>query len=135
MRTKPMLVFLLFLATALPLSADTRAQRVDASPGEKLTIDLKTGGEVIVRGSSRGDVEVTTELTGRDAGLVQVDVGRSGDGVRVTSKQVQEKKRTQYKLKLTVEVPDRFDIRFKTMGGDVDLDSSSINDPVRLCNQ
>lgn len=100
--------------------AETATQQLPASPGETLSFDLKSGGDIEVIGWDQDGASVTTEITGRDADRLQVDIGRTGDGIRVSSRSSHGNHR--YNLIVRVKVPRRYDVEIRTTGGDVKLE-------------
>jgi DUF4097 and DUF4098 domain-containing protein YvlB len=100
--------------------AQTSTQELPASPGETLVFDLKSGGDIEVIGWDQDGASVTTEIKGRDAEHAQVDVTRSGDGIRVSSPN--NRRNQRFDLIVRVKVPRRYDVEIKTMGGDVKLE-------------
>ncbi len=64
---------------------------------------------------------MTTEITGRDADSVQVDVQRTANGIRVFSPSSRGSHR--YDLLVRVQVPRRYDVEIGTSGGDVKLEN------------
>jgi DUF4097 and DUF4098 domain-containing protein YvlB len=100
-------------------AADT--QELAASSGEKLTFDLNTGGDIEVTGWDRESASITTEVTGRDADEVQVDIERVSSGIKISTPS-QRGRGWKANIKITVRVPRRYDVKINTMGGDVSLE-------------
>ena len=61
-------------ALALSLAGTGLAEewKFDVQPGERLEIDLETGGSIEVRGGAGHQVRVVAEVRGRDAETVRV---------------------------------------------------------------
>ena len=94
---------LLLVATAANAAAETR--ELPAASGETLVFDLESGGDIEVTGWDREAASVTTEVTGRDADRLQVDVSRTANGIRVASDGSRGSHR--YNLVVRVQVPRR----------------------------
>jgi beta-lactamase regulating signal transducer with metallopeptidase domain len=101
-------------------TADSVIERsISASPGGRLTLDLETGGGVVVRGWDQARVTVRAELRGRDWHDTRVTIDRDGDGVRVRS--VQRDNGSSYSTShhFEIRVPRRFDVQVASGGGHV----------------
>ncbi|MCM2270467.1 MAG: hypothetical protein NDJ75_10220, partial [Thermoanaerobaculia bacterium] len=78
-------------AAALLLAATSGAARAeqwtfDVQPGERLTVDIETGGDIEIRGVAGAKVSISAAIGGRDRDEVVVAAERVTPGVRVTSK-------------------------------------------------
>lgn len=109
-------------AQQLPIQREIRV-----SPGQLLDLDLDAGGDVQIVGSNRSTVRVRVEEGRRGCNPeCRVDVQDTGRGVRVHSYFVDSDRRSQSSnLRVSVEVPNRFDVRVHTTGGEVDIDNVS----------
>ena len=94
---------------------------VQAKAGERLTIDLETGGTVFVRPGDDSRVSVRAELAGRNWAETRVAVERVTDGVRLRSTFVEAIRNTSTSHRFVVRVPKRFDIRLRSSGGGLDV--------------
>ena len=102
-------------------SASTLRKSLNASPGERLTLDLETGGDVELRGWDENRVEVRARLDGADWRDTQVDVEREDGGVRVTSRLRHDKGWSSTSHALEIRVPRRFDLQLHSAGGGVTI--------------
>jgi DUF4097 and DUF4098 domain-containing protein YvlB len=109
--------YLALALLALPTQGETVVREFDAGAGERLTIDLETGGAVRIQGGGRG---VRVEATYRDA--IHVEMERTSDGVMITSAYESRQNRNRGGVDLEIEVPDRFDLRIETLGGEIVVD-------------
>jgi beta-lactamase regulating signal transducer with metallopeptidase domain/DUF4097 and DUF4098 domain-containing protein YvlB len=94
---------------------------LDATNGERLTLDLETGASVTVRGWSEPKAQIRVQLGGRDWAQTRVDIARVDGGVRVhtwieTDDQIQS---TSHAIE--VMVPQRYDVQLDSAGGDLSL--------------
>ena len=116
------LAMLVTLAAVAVPAASAQEWTFPAKPGETLEIDLETGGSIDIRGSGGGTVTVAVTVRGRDAAQVVVDAARTARGVRVSSEYKTRMRESSASADITVTVPDRFDVSFDTMGGDVRIE-------------
>jgi len=107
---------LIALSTSLLLAA---GQELAARSGEKITFDLQGGGDIEVTGWERESALVTTEIEGRDAAQVKIDVERTSGGIRVSSPS--RHGNSKVRVKVIAQVPRRYDVEVNSMGGDVAL--------------
>ena len=113
---------LILLGAVAGSAASAQDWTFPVQPGERLEIDLDSGGSIDIRGTSTATVTVAATVRGRDAGQVVVAAARTAKGVRVTSVFKTRMQNTSATADLTVTVPDRFDVVFDTMGGDVRIE-------------
>ncbi len=108
---------LIGLSASLLLAAD---HQLDARSGEKLIFDLRSGGDIEVRGWDREGASITTEITGRDADRLHVSVARTANGIKISTPSGDRDVRASVLIK--AQVPRRYDVEISTMGGDVRLE-------------
>lgn len=90
-----------------------------SAPGKSLDINLDTGGDVTVVGTSSNQVRVKVRLTGRDSEGLDVQARESSSGVEVTSRYDGDRRNYSANADIEVEVPSRYDISVDTMGGEI----------------
>ena len=103
----------------------TVQKEFNVKPGGKLYINLKPGGSIKIEGWSKNVVSVRAELSGRDADDVNVDMEQNGDEITVESYYDGGRHNYKCKEKVYVSVPEKFNVDFSTMGGDVSLNKVS----------
>lgn len=115
---KRLAIPLLTILLAAPLTATELRREVQASPGERLTVEL-FGGSIEITGSNRGSVLVEATIGGRDAEEAGIQVRRTARGVEI----VQEHQRRSHRsrIDLRVQVPRRFDLDLQTLGGTIGI--------------
>jgi beta-lactamase regulating signal transducer with metallopeptidase domain/DUF4097 and DUF4098 domain-containing protein YvlB len=94
---------------------------VNAAAGERLELNLDTGGDVEIRGWDRPSVEVRFQLGGRDWRDTRVVAERINGGVRVRSFLVGHPRSSSTSHRFELRVPRRFDLELRSAGGAVSL--------------
>jgi DUF4097 and DUF4098 domain-containing protein YvlB len=120
---KSIRVFLLcttaFLFWVSSLHAQDISRSFDVSPGSKLVLTLKTGGDVVIRGWERDRVEASVAIRGRDANDVVMDFDQSSKTLEISSEFASRRSRAN--VSVEVRVPSRFDLDVSTTGGDLEI--------------
>lgn len=120
---KSIRVFLLcttaFLFWVSSLHAQDINRSFDVSPGSKLVLTLKTGGDVVIRGWERDRVEASVAIRGRDANDVVMDFDQSSKTIEISSEFASRRSRAN--VSVEVRVPSRFDLDVSTTGGDLEI--------------
>ncbi|HEX7049953.1 MAG TPA: hypothetical protein VF188_07035 [Longimicrobiales bacterium] len=118
-------VCVLTALSAAPRAAAAQDDEVrrefDVRSGNRLELDLRSGGTITVAGWDREVVAVDAYRSGADCADVRIDFAQDAAGVRVESYTERRSRDTHCDLRLDIRVPRRFDIEFETMGGDVAL--------------
>lgn len=89
--------------------------------GKLLDLDFKTGASINVEGWDRDIVSIDAELGGRDWEDIYIDFDQNSNGVSVTSGYEGRHHNRSAKIDFTIKVPNKFDLKFNTMGGAVKL--------------
>lgn len=90
-----------------------------SSPGKSLDINLDTGGDVTVTGTTSNEVRVKVRLTGRDSEDLDVQTRESSSGVEVTSRYDGDRRSYNANADIEVEVPSQYNVSVDTMGGEI----------------
>ena len=109
------------VATSRARDDSTFERSVRASPGERLFLDLETGGDVSVRGWDESRVQVRVRLAGDDWRDISVDIGRDADGVLVRAQFDRRRRNQSSDNVFEIRVPRRFDVRLRSGGGDLTI--------------
>ncbi|HVT17659.1 MAG TPA: DUF4097 family beta strand repeat-containing protein [Thermoanaerobaculia bacterium] len=112
----------LLAAVALAAGADRIDKSVPAAAGQRLEIDLRTGGAITVRGTGESAVSVTVDRQGRDAADCEVRLEATGSGARLSTRYAGHRLSYSSDLRIEIRVPRRFDVELRSMGGGVLLD-------------
>ena len=116
----------LALAAALAVpAANAEEWSFPAQPGQKLEIDLGTGGSIDIQGTTAAAVVVQATVSGRDADEVEIEATKTADGVRVHSGFKRRLRSSSADADIVVTVPDKFDVEFHTMGGSIRIEGLS----------
>jgi hypothetical protein len=97
----------------------------NVSPGQKLTIDLKTGGSIRIVGWDKPVVSADVSIEGRDAASVRVDYQQTARGVEISSRYDGTSRNHSSDARFGIQVPSTFDIEVHTMGGGIGIDGVS----------
>ncbi|MFI5251779.1 MAG: hypothetical protein ACHQQQ_05020 [Bacteroidota bacterium] len=113
-------VFTLF--SAILYAADIEKE-ITVKSGEKLEMDLRTGGAIIVTGWDEEKVSVQVDLNGRDAKYTHVDIEKVSSGVSIVSDYERRRRSSSSNLEFRIKVPQKFDLELNTMGGEIRLEN------------
>ncbi|MHB8930916.1 MAG: DUF4097 family beta strand repeat-containing protein [Melioribacteraceae bacterium] len=91
--------------------------------GGKVTIDLKTGADIEIKGWNKDLLSVVASIEDDKDNPIEFEFNQSGNNVEITSKYTHKNKHNHSSAKLTLQVPQKYNIDFTTMGGDVDIKS------------
>ncbi len=122
-------VIIAFTIAGLLLSAPLSAQgsdRVskksfDMEKGKRLELDINVGGDILIRGWQKDQVDVEVVINGRDRDDIEIDYEQRPSVLKVELGFEKKFRRNRADIRVIVSVPGIFDISFKTMGGDVDI--------------
>jgi len=90
-------------------------------PGKTIEFDLDSGGDIIVEGWNKDLIEVVVLLKGRNNDNIEVDFDMERNGLIVSTEFKKRRRRNNSDVTLTVRVPEKYDIRFSTLGGDIEV--------------
>lgn len=119
----------MIIATAAVFASAASAQQlpmereIPVSAGERLELDLDTGGSIEITGGSGSVVRVLISEDERCRPACEISIERVGSGVLVQSDHVGNSNNRSSDLHFEIQVPERFDIQLHTMGGDVSIEN------------
>lgn len=96
-------------------------RELSAAPGERLVLKLDTGATLDIQGWDRELVDILIEPGGKDAEHDSHDIERTARGVRIHSYTRNGGKSHSSNHRMTIRVPQRFDIELDSMGGSVTI--------------
>ncbi|MDQ6768555.1 MAG: hypothetical protein M3Z54_01025 [Gemmatimonadota bacterium] len=100
------------------LPADTTFQlSAPAQNGGTLTLNLKTGGRVVILGWDKPRVSVRAGLGGRDWRETRVTLERTGDGARLESRYSVSRNNQNSRNAFEINVPRNFNVSISSAGG------------------
>jgi DUF4097 and DUF4098 domain-containing protein YvlB len=99
----------------------TIEKQLSAAPGQKLSLDLETGGNIKITGWQSNSVSVKAYLGGRDWQGCTVDINQGSDGVNVISRHPTDRNSYSTDFRFEIQVPQQFDVRIKSAGGGIDI--------------
>jgi DUF4097 and DUF4098 domain-containing protein YvlB len=88
-----------------------------ATAGGRLTLDLDTGGDVVLEGWDEPQARVRVRLAGSDWRDTRVEIQRVDGGVRVTSRPAHDRHSYSTSHAFEIQVPRRYDLRLESSGG------------------
>jgi hypothetical protein len=104
------------------LQADTTFQlSVPASSGGTLTLDLKTGGRIIMTGWDRQEVSVRASLSGRDWRATKVTLEPIAGGARLASEFTASGSSQSSSHVFEIKVPRSYNATISSAGGSVSI--------------
>ncbi|MFA7288568.1 MAG: hypothetical protein WC055_06770 [Melioribacteraceae bacterium] len=90
----------------------------DSKPGNKLTLDFKTGASIEVESWNKNSVSVEIKFQKNSDENIDVSFDQSANGLEISSK-YKNKKNTNGSIQILVHVPAKQDLDISTMGGSV----------------
>jgi DUF4097 and DUF4098 domain-containing protein YvlB len=120
----------LFIGATLPdfdLSDKKINKSFNASKGDKLELDLEIGADIKILGWDKNEVRIDAILKGDDAEDVNIEFNQSGNEIIVHAEYDGSDNYYDLDGKFTVNLPNKFNIKFGTMGGDVYIKDVSGN--------
>ncbi len=97
-------------------------QVFDVKEGGKVELDIDTGGDIYVTGWDNDKIAVEVVIEGRNWENVEVDFDKTRSGLKIDVYFDKKLKRNRVNNKIHLKVPEKFDIHFSTMGGDVKIE-------------
>ena len=93
-----------------------------SSPGKTLSIDLRSGGDITISGTSGNTVNVKVRFTGDDRDEIEVKAEETASGVEIRSEYADHYTHHHNGgADVEVEVPSQYNVSLKTMGGAVSI--------------
>lgn len=105
-----------------PLVDDREVKKeFDVNPGGKVTIDLKTGADIEIKGWDKNLLSATALIDDDKENSIEFNFDKSGNNVEIISNYSHRNKHNSSNAKLVLKVPKKFNVEFNTMGGDVNI--------------
>ena len=120
-RTLSLIIMTLISVSLLVCSDLNKEYKVKA--GQKLEMDLKSGGSIIIQGWDQDKVSVSVDLGGRDGKYSNVDIQEVSTGISITSDYEQQRRHNRStNNEFHISVPKNFDLDLRTAGGEISID-------------
>jgi len=116
-----LLVIIVFLIVLPLLPSNEIEKKIPVSPGEELTVNLKSGGSIAVMGRDADLVMVRAKMKKNNLKDWNFDILKTSSGVEVVSRFLGPKINFFAPI-LEIEVPIKFDLKLKTLGGDIKVE-------------
>ena len=112
-------LLVMVVAVSAALSAETRQREFPVKAGQCLDVDVRSGGTITVTGWEREQVLVTVKIHEGDEADWGIEMKAVEGGVEVKSRASSGNRR--HSPEFTFQVPRRFDLKLRTMGGEIVL--------------
>jgi hypothetical protein len=99
----------------------TIQNEVDVSPGQKLFLDLDTGGSIVIRGWDKNSVFVKADMNGREANDCEFQMNKIPGGVRIRSLYKGNSQSYSTEFHFELNVPQNFNVHLNSSGGDIKI--------------
>jgi hypothetical protein len=104
------------------VGAATWVEQMEVRPGGLLVIDLEPGGSIDVSTWDRNLLRVEAEFHGRDEADVRFELAGDADRVEISATYRDASPHRSLSGTVAIRLPQRFDIRLHTSGGEVRID-------------
>src|SRR5262249_56491455 len=107
--------------TSAGQSGRTIEKDLQAMPGQKLRLNLETGGGVKISGWQSNLVSIKGYLGGREWEDCTGDIDEDLDVVKVTSRKTAGVNSYSTDFRFEIQVPQKFDVQIKSAGGEISV--------------
>jgi len=108
--------------SAIRESDSTFEKTIDAAPGEEISLDLRTGGDVVLHAWDEPRVRLLAQLGGADWRETRVTLERSDGGIRLRSELDSDRRSSETSHEFELWVPHRFNVHLSSAGGGITID-------------
>jgi hypothetical protein len=95
----------------------------NVKPGGKVSIDLKTGADIEIKGWNKDLLTVSATMEDDDDNPIKFEFSQNGNDVEIRSNYSHRNGHNQSSAKLVLQVPQKYNVGFSTMGGDVNIEN------------
>ena len=88
--------------------------------GQKIILDLEIGVDISIEGWDKNEVDINANITADYIDDIDVTFDESMDGIEVHAESLDDSD-NDVNGKFLVRVPNKFDVKFVTMGGDIKI--------------
>jgi DUF4097 and DUF4098 domain-containing protein YvlB len=119
---KATLFMAILILISFPVISANLQKEFTVSEGQKLDVNLKTGGSITITGWEKKILQVNVIFRNGDEKSFPIEMKQSGNVVSIESKFDPLENDKYRSPKLEIYLPFRFDMKLKTMGGEISLD-------------
>jgi hypothetical protein len=120
---KVVFIVLLMLLVLWGFSREPLKKEFTVEPGKKLDINLRSGGSITISGWDKNQVAVTVNFKNGDGDNWDISFDKTSDGIFIESRYTGSNHKRSGSTNFEINVPKRFDLELKTMGGGVTIDN------------
>jgi uncharacterized protein YcfL len=95
----------------------------NVKPGGTIKVELNTSGSIQIEGWNKDLVRVDLKISGMDADNVSTELNQNGNDVNIKTEYKKNKRNNSQDLDIIIKVPYKFNTKFSTMGGDINISS------------
>ena len=104
------------------ISADQEIKKeFKMKSGKTLTVDLETGGSILIKGWDENRISVVAFLDGRDCDDCDFEMKENSSGLEITSEFSRRRNHYSCDVDVEIQVPKKFNVDLKTNGGRLDV--------------
>ena len=120
-----LLVLLALSLITIPVRSGDRLLEKEfaVKEGQKLDVNLKSGGSVVINGWNKKIVQVKIQFKNGNGEGCQIEMKQSNDVIVIESDFDPFQRKKCRSPKLEIFLPHRFDLELKTMGGNISIDN------------
>jgi hypothetical protein len=119
---KVIFVVLLMLLVFFGFSREPMKKEFTVEPGKKLDINLRAGGSISISGWDKDQLAVTVNFKNGDGKDWDISFDKTAEGISIESRHAGSHHKKNGSTNFEINVPKRFDLELKTMGGGITID-------------
>lgn len=119
---KVIFIVLLMLLVFFGFSREPMKKEFTVEPGKKLDINLRSGGSISISGWDKNQVAVTVNFKNGNGNDWDISFEKTTEGISIESRYTGGHHKRGGSTNFEINVPKRFDLELKTMGGGITID-------------
>jgi DUF4097 and DUF4098 domain-containing protein YvlB len=119
---KVIFIVLLILLVFFGFTREPLKKEFNVEPGEKLDINLRSGGSIRISGWDKNQVAVTVNFKNRNGKYWDISFDKNVEGISIESRYTANYNQRSGSTNFEINVPKLFDLELKTMGGGITID-------------
>lgn len=119
---KVIFIVLLMLLVFFAFSSEPLKKEFSVEPGKKLDINLRSGGSISISGWDKNQAAVTVYFKNGDGKYWDISFDKTTEGISIESRLTGKHHKRNGSTNFEINVPKRFDLELKTMGGGITID-------------